>query len=375
MRFTSRLCVLCYIAVDNVLQRSHKLEETDLTVKPYYSFLHLEEGAPQTSLQNGQSVGDPVSAVPPLNDTSSDQMSSTSSASPSQDAASQKPDLQLTPEHLNIPKSTSQVIQPPPEQHPSVCHVSIPEPAKRELLALSDLPGRLKQSHPSYEITVTQNGLEVKGPAQDEAEKLKSKLLEFLNGVSQLQVSVSALQAGFLQRQDVRDKLTDRLKTQRLPCSYTVAGGFLIMSSTSMQTVKQACEVITGEISEFVLPLETEQQAVIFSEEWRSFLLSLDACSSEASAEGNAVSIVTLKDTEQEVKENILQFLSTPIQKEMVLSMQPAMLIYIQLHHQQLLMDMAEVIIFPLDTGDGLSVSQHPARSAPTNSYIQIYTA
>lgn len=250
-----------------------------------------------------------------------------------------------------------QVVHAPAEQQPSVCHVSMPDPTKRELVALSDLPDKLEKSHPGYEIRITQDGMEVRGPARDVTEKLKITLLEFLSGVSQVHVPISALKANFLQRQDVRDKLTGKLKDQGLPCTCTVTGGVLIVSSTSAQTVNRACEVIKGVVSESVLPLEPEYEYMIYSEEWRTFLLTQDACSAEASAEGNAVSVVTLKDVEQEVKENIARFLSTPIQKESVLSMQPAMLTYIQLHHQQLLMDMAEVIIFPLDTGDGLSVS------------------
>ncbi|MCI4391759.1 hypothetical protein PGIGA_G00138000 [Pangasianodon gigas] len=348
-------------SVNSVLQKPHKLEETDLIVKPYYSFLHSDEGASQTSLQNGtdQGVDDQVGAVSPPNDTHSDLISgassSSSSSSHSQEAAAPKPDLQVTPEPVNISKNTSQVLQPPPEQQPFVCHISVPDSTKREIVALSELPDKLKTSHPGYEIKVTQNGVEVKGPTQDEAEKLKSKLLEFLSGVSQVHVPVSALKANFLQRQDVRDKLRDQLKDQGLPSTYTVTGGVLILSSASMQMVNRACEVIKGAVSESVLPVEPEHECMIYSEEWRNFLLNQHACSAEVSAEGNAVSVVTLTDVEQEVKENIVRFLSTPIQKEVVISMQPAMLTYIQLHHQQLLMDMAEVIIFPLDTGDGLS--------------------
>lgn len=342
-----------------------------MIVKPYYSFLHSEEGASQVSLQNGtgQGVDDQPSAASPPSDTHSDLLSAASAPSPSQSAAKPKPDLQVTPEHADVSKNTLQVVQPPPEQQPSICHVSIPDPSKRELLTLSELPDKLKKSHPGYEIRVTQNGVEVNGPAQDEAEKLKSKLLEFLSGVSQLHVPVSALKADFLQRQDVRDKLTGKLKAQGLPCTYTLTGGVLIVSSTSMQTVKQACEVIKGAVSESVLPVEPEYEYVIYSEDWKSFLLSLDMCCAEALAEQKAVSVVTLKDVEQTVMENIVRFLSTPIQKELVLSMQPAMLTYIQLHHQQLLMDMAEVIIFPLDTGDGLSVSRHTAFSRQRLNY------
>lgn len=332
-----------------------------MVVKPYYSFLHSEEGASRTSLQNGTNQGgdDQVGAVSPLTDPHSDLYSSTSSPAHSQEAVSPKPDLQMTLKSANVSEDTSQDIQPAPKHQPCVCHVPVPDSTKRELVALSDLPDKLEKAHPGYEVRVTQSGVEVKGPAQDEAEKLKSKLLEFLSGVLQVHVPVSALKADFFQRQDIRDKLTGKLKDQGLPSTYTVTGGVLIVSSASTQMVNQACEVIKGAVSESVVPVQPEFEYMLYSEEWRSFLLSQDTCSAEASPEGNAISVVTLKDMEQEVKENIVRFLSTPIQKEIVISMQPAMLTYIQLHNQQLLMDMAEVIIFPLDTGDGLSV-RHP---------------
>lgn len=267
-----------------------------------------------------------------------------------------KPDLQVTPEPLNLPRNTSPVLQPPLAQQPFVCPIPIPDPIKRELVELCDISEKLRKSYPAYEIRVTQDGVEVKGPARNEAEKLKSLLLEFLSGVSQIHFSINPLRAEFLQRQNIKDKLTAKLKDQGLPSTYTVSAGVLILNSASMQTVTQACEEIKGAISEFVLCVKPEYEYIIYSEDWRTYLLSQDMCSAKASAQGNTVSVVTLKDVERQVKENLSQFLSTPIQTEKVLIMQPAMLTYIQLHHQQLLMDMAEVIIFPLDTGDGLSV-------------------
>ncbi|KAK3511872.1 hypothetical protein QTP70_027460, partial [Hemibagrus guttatus] len=346
-------------SVNVILQKSHRLEETDLTVKPYYSFLHSENEASQMSLENGtdQGVDDQISAVSPVNDTHSDLVrAASSSSSLSQEAVAMSVDIQMTPEPVDI----SQVLLPPAKLQRSICQVSIPDPIKRELVTLCDVPEKLRTSHPGYDIRVTQNGVEVEGPTADGAEKLKGELLEFLSGVSQVHVSVSALKADFLQRQDVRDKLTAKLKVQGLPCSYTLNGAVLILSSTSMQMVNQACEEIKGAVSEFVLHVEPEYEYIIYSEEWKTFLMSQDTCSAEASAQGSAISVVTLKDVELEVKENFARFLSTPIQREKVLSMQPAMLTYIQLHHQQLLMDMSEVIIFPLDSGDGLSIQGNP---------------
>ncbi|TTI15323.1 Poly [ADP-ribose] polymerase 10 [Bagarius yarrelli] len=347
-------------SVDRVLQKSHKLEEVDLIVKPYYSFLHSEEEVSQTSLQNrtGQDVDDQVSTVSPLNDTHTDLItaaSSSSSSSLSQKAVALKPDFQVSPEP---DKNTSQV--PPPEQQPFISHVSIPDPIKRKLVTLCHIPEKLGKSHPDYQIRVTQNGVEVAAPAQDAAERLKSELLEFLSGVSQLHLPLSPLKAEFLQRQDIRDRLISKLKDQELLCTFTLMDGVLILSAASMQAANQAHELIQGTVSDFVLRVEPEYEYIIYSEEWRTFLQSQNVCSTETSPQGDAVSVVTLKDAEQEVKKNIVRFLSTHIDKEEILSMQPAMLTYIQLHHQQLLMDMAQVVILPLDTADGLSIQGNP---------------
>ncbi|KAG7317400.1 hypothetical protein KOW79_019698 [Hemibagrus wyckioides] len=346
-------------SVNVILQKSHRLEETDLTVEPYYSFLHSEDDSPQTGLQNGtdQGVDDQISTVSPVNGTHSDLISAASSSlSSSLSQEAMIVDLQVTPEPVDIP----QVLQPPAKPQRSICHVSIPDPVKRELLTLCDIPEKLRTSHPGYEIRVTQNSVEVEGPAQDGAEKLKGEVLEFLSGMSQVHVTVSALKADFLRRQDVRDKLTAKLKAQGLPCSYMLNGAVLILYSTSIQMVNQACQEIKGAVSEFILNVEPEYEYIIYSEDWKTFLMRQGTCNAETSAQGNTVSVVTLKEAELEVKENIARFLSTPIQREKVLSMQPAMLIYIQLHHQQLLMDMSEVIIFPLDSGDGLSIQGNP---------------
>lgn len=331
-----------------------------MIVKPYYSFLHSEDGASQVSLQNGTNQGvDDQARVSPPNDTHSDVISAASSSSSSQEAVTLKPEPQVTPGHVIVSKNTLQDVQSLPEQQPSICQVYVPDPTKRELVSLAELPLKLEKFHPGYEIRVTQTGVEVKGPAREEAEKVKSKLLEFLSAVSQVHVPVSTLKADFFQRQDIRNKLTDQLKDQGLPCTYTVTRGVLIVSSISMQMVNQACEVIKGAVSKFIMPVEPECKYMIYTEEWGNFLLTQETCRAEVSAQGNAISVVTLKDTEQEVKENFTQFFNTSIQKERILSMQPAMLTYLQLHHQQLLMDMTEVIIVPLDSGDGLSVSHY----------------
>uniref|UniRef100_A0A8B9RIX1 Poly [ADP-ribose] polymerase n=1 Tax=Astyanax mexicanus TaxID=7994 RepID=A0A8B9RIX1_ASTMX len=112
---------------------------------------------------------------------------------------------------------------------------------------------------------------------------------------------------------------------------------------------------ITHHFVEAAVPLKTEYESMLYCQEFQDFKKSLDMCCAEIT--DSAVAIVTLRGLEEDVKGRIIQFLSTPLQKERVLSMEPAMLTYIQLHHQQLLFDMNQLTtILPLESGDGLMV-------------------
>ncbi|TKS88974.1 Poly [ADP-ribose] polymerase 10 [Collichthys lucidus] len=62
---------------------------------------------------------------------------------------------------------------------------------------------------------------------------------------------------------------------------------------------------------------------------------------------------------ESEKQAAILEFLSTPIERETVISMVPDMLKYIQIHCHQLLADMDQVSIFPLEAEDVCGLKIH----------------
>ncbi|XP_062865340.1 uncharacterized protein parp10 isoform X2 [Trichomycterus rosablanca] len=346
--------------VNAVVQKPHKLEDTDLIVKPYYSFLSVEENTP--SAASDQMVEDEHQAAASTSSTAEENTSQDVSMA---DVSTTSPRSAIPPFTTPAPPGkgsspetsmeyVSQGVSPDPVT--PVCHnLSVPDPAKLKLLASSDLLGDLRNAYPNFEIAPTQDGVDIKGPGRDQAEKIKNKLLEFVSGSTQAHVPISELKSQFLQREKVKQRLASVLKDNGVTCTYTVSGGTLVMTSTSVQALNKACEVITGQLVETVLPVESRHECMIYTQEWRHFLTTQDCCA-QVSGDAKCIVLVALKDEEKEIRSRMDQFLSTPIQIERVLSMEPAMLEYIQLHHQQLLMDMGEVVIFPLDTGDGLSI-------------------
>lgn len=360
-------------SVDRVLQNSHRLEETDLKVKPYFSFLEAAGNNTSVSLMNGTnqpSVDQNQTVNEPLSSTSSQP----STASHNQPAFTPKPQprprLPSSPvsPKTSLPAASSPVAAAaqvdyekdamevvPSEPEPLVCSLSVPDPTKLQLIGLSGLLDDLKKAHPNFDITLKQDGVHIKGAGHLQAEKLKNKILEFLSGFTQVHVPLSALKAELLEKEGVKDKVLALLRQQGLPSVYMLSDCVLIVTSPTMTMVNQACEKIKSLVVEAAVPLKTEYESMLYCQEFQDFKKSLDMCCAEIT--DSAVAIVTLKGLEEDVKGRIIQFLSTPLQKERVLSMEPAMLTYIQLHHQQLLFDMNQLTtILPLESGDGLMI-------------------
>ncbi|XP_076864433.1 protein mono-ADP-ribosyltransferase PARP10 [Brachyhypopomus gauderio] len=406
-------------SVDCVLQTSHRLEDTDLIVKPYFSFLDTEANGSATALQNGSkqqqeqnnrsslpaqsgSVSDPVSSttsVPfttatpkpyprstPVTPVTPEPHPRSSPVTPEPNLSSSpvtpKPHPRSTPvtpeqKHNSLPFSsvgslttasptpkspgTSVAKDSMEEAAPTVFSISVPDQTKLRLISLSNSLDALRKAHPNFEITLKQDGVQIKGPGHLEAERLKGKVLEFLGGFSQHHMPMTELKAKFLEKEAVKDMLLTSLKNQGLPCTYVVSDGILIVTSLSLDMVAQACEWIDSLIVEFKLSVEPDYECMLYCQEWTAFLQSLDTSFAEVTDEGAKITVVTLKNMEEEAKVGIVQFLSTPVQREAVLSLEPAMLRYLQLHQQQLLCDMQQVLIVPLETADGLSIQGNPS--------------
>lgn len=337
------MCVCVFSVVNAVLQKTHTLKDTEVTVTPYYPFLSVEANTPSAGPEDQMSVDEeqPVTSASP-----NVVMTSRESATP----------MFSTPEST-VDDSMEYGPRASSDPDTSVClNVSVPDDGRLELLSWSDLLTHLRSSNPDFQMVLTQTGVEIKGPGRGRAETLRNDLLELVGGASQARVPLSELKVPFLRRESVRTRLGALLRGRGLSCVIAESDGDLVLTADSAQNLDRARDVITGQLTEWDLALEMGHECMILTQQWRDFLSALE-CHAQVADDARSVVLVTLKDDEEDIRSRILHFLNTPIQTERVLSMEPAMLEYLQLHHQQLLQELPQVVIVPLDTGDGLSVS------------------
>ncbi|KAI2652582.1 Protein mono-ADP-ribosyltransferase PARP10 [Labeo rohita] len=315
-------------SVDCVLQKSHNLEGTDLIVEPYFDFLHDVDDQSSVSPQDTQG-------------TLTDGTNQSQAASPQSPTVS-VPVASTSLVHNAAPIDNTTNLADTTIQKECVSFVSVPDATKHHLLDLSNLLGKLKKDHPKFDVSLAKDGVQIKGPDQIEVESLKNEILQFLTNVAQDHVTYDKLKADFLRQEDVKNKLNLSLKS--VPSIYSVSGCTVTVTSSSRSAAKQAQELIKSQISEITVPIAKECESMLSSTEWTDFLGSLKFCCAKLSDAGGAITAVTLTGMEKDNQERIVAFLSTiPQQKETVLSMEPGMLKFLQLHHQDLLADMGEI--------------------------------
>ncbi len=332
--------------MDVILQKSHHYEGTYLEVEPYFDFLHALEDQSSVSAQDEQGTlmdGNQPQTVSPQSPTVSVPVV----------ISSLRHKAALTDNATNL--ATTAPAPEPSVQKEYVSFVPVLDATKHYLLSLSSLLENLKKDHPKFDVSLAKDSVQIKGPDQIEVERLKIEVLKFLTGVVEDQLAYDKLKAEFLRREDVKKRLNLSLKS--VSSTYSVLDCTVSVTSPSRTAVKQARDLIESQISEFTVPIDNECESMLSSMEWSDFLASLDFCNAKLSDAGGVITAVTLAGMEKDNEEKIDAFLSTSRQRETVLSIEPGMLKFLQLHHQDLLADMREVILLPLETGDGFSVS------------------
>ncbi|KAL2080281.1 hypothetical protein ACEWY4_024074 [Coilia grayii] len=389
-------------SVDKVVTRSHTLENSELKVTPYISFLLPDSNLPSSPSLNGtpSSVPMEVDHTPVSTPTSADPVSPTVGQVARPVVVSPQPTLQTPPispvslsptssKPLGISKAPEvgagraapgqvevtarsaapvAVARAPaasatrgPEPRQSVALVSsaiaVSDPDKLSLLEMSGRLRELQAAHSGFSLSITAEGVSLTGPDQLGLDRIRVSILEFLGGIAQSPLSLEPAKAEFLTRADVKAKVMQMLKDQGLLLTYTVSDNVASVTSLSLDMVSQACRSIRNLVFEFSIPVQPHYECTLYCQEWSAFLQTLSFCSAKVTDGGAKISVVTLKGMEDEAQTEIVQFLSTPIQKETIISMEPGRLKYLQIHCEQLLADMDQVTLFPLETGDGLTIS------------------
>ncbi|MGH0159487.1 UNVERIFIED_CONTAM: hypothetical protein FKN15_056287 [Acipenser sinensis] len=337
-------------AVDRILQRSHKLDGRDLSLRPYFDFLLPGESPPSPNTPN-------VTEVPTDGTGHAD---GTGLADGTGDMYTDTLGCDTTREDLT--DSTREMYLDSPEVYSS--NILLHDPVKLNLLQCSHLLQEIQQAHLDFGIQIVGNGVQISGPSQLTSEQLKKRILEVLSGIAQAHLPFSIEKATFLSRSEVQESLQKRLEQEGMLATYTVSDCTVTVTALTIDMVKQASSLVKALVCDFTMPIATEYECMLFSDEWPKFLSSLSLCSAKVSDRGDEINVVTLRGQEEETRSKIEFFLSNPIQQESVITMEPGMLKYLQTHCHMLLADMNQVTIFPLDGEDITGLRLHGQANA-----------
>ncbi|XP_071769464.1 protein mono-ADP-ribosyltransferase PARP10 [Centroberyx gerrardi] len=354
----ARVSFVEFESVVPVVNLLHKLEDADLTVKPYFDFLQPTESVTSQNSETGCLDSSTDSSPPDLSHNQIQTSSPTAVAASSQ--SSHQTALEPVAAHRAVEEVAEEVMEDLTEEIEILSsHIAITDPVKCALLQLSTLPRDIQQAHPNFDIQVKDDGVHIAGPDKLGVEQLKNTILEFLGSIAQTHLTFDPEKVQFLANKDVKERLLQTMNQLGMPTLYTVSDCVVVLTSLSRNSVSQACSYLKSQLSDFSIPVNQEYECMLYIKEWSEFLQALGFSSVRVSETGGKIDVLTLKGMESEKQTKILEFLSTPIERETVISMEPGMLKYIQIHCHQLLADMHQVSIFPLEGAEVCGLKIH----------------
>lgn len=309
-------------AVDRVLAQSHKLKGAELEVRPFFDFLQ----PPQLSdTQAGPETMEEDGGEPP-------HMAS---------------ELLVEMVHEAADDQTE-------EKASLTDFISIGDPVKLELFQLGTFQQDMKNTHPDVTIQVRGHGVHLEAADRPTFEQVKNCLLEYFCSMSETHFTLEPEEAEFLDRKEVKERLQRNIN--HTPATYTVVDNNVVVNALSRASAHQACSFLKSQLAHVSIMMDSQYKCVFFSSEWSEFLQELPLSSVMVSAE--SIDILTLKGMESEKQTVVREFLTSQIEAEAVVCMEPGVLKYIQTHCHQLLVYMDQVSVVPLESVDvfGLKV-------------------
>lgn len=353
---TAKVIFVSYQSVGIVLNQSHKVDGADLIVKPYFDFVQPVEAAPLQDSTNSSQV---------MSETTSVDMDTTpmSTSPPAVVSSSEStPQVSLEPV-VTVDSAEDSAVEAMDDQPvvPDILteDIAFTDPLKLALFQSSSLIQDTKKTHPEYNIQITDNGVHISGPDRCGVEKLKQSITDFCGNFIQSSFTVERDKAQFLAKTDVKEQLLQTMNQTWCPIVYALSDRDVWVCSVCQDFVNQACSFLRSQMCRFSMPVATEYECMLYCSEWTKFLQTLGLSFVKVSKQGRNLDVVTLKGMESMKQAEILQFLTTPIERETLISMEPGVLKYIQIHCHQLLAEMNQVSIFPLETEDVCGLKIH----------------
>lgn len=346
-------------AVDSVLDRPHKLNDSELVVKPYFDFLQPAQSSAlevlndeaQDVMESSEDLNNIQMETSPLPVKSSlVRVESFPAGEPKSGQSSSQTGLELL---RDSEEEAEEVMEDQTEKDEVFsCHVAITDPVKRALFQSSTFLQDLQKASPNSTIQNKTDGVSIEGTNRLQLDQLKDKITDFIGSMVETTFTLELEKAQFLDRKDVKERLLRTINQAKSSFLYTVSDSTVSVTALSQITATQACSFLKSQVCCFSMSVEMEQECILYLREWSEFLQSLGFTSVKVSEQGGNIDVWTLKGMEDETQAAIMVFLTSPIERETVISMEPGRLKYIQTHCHQLLADMDQVSIFPLE-GEG----------------------
>lgn len=375
---SAKVSFVSFESVGLILNRPHKLEGMDLVLKPFFDFLHPKEASPPQPLLP-ELIPTPQPRVseapePPPQEQDETPMQITPSSPMPPPLANHQ--LSLT----ELSDISTDAIESMDESKPEEAVEAVVVQNATETIAVKDLTALplfqrssllqdTEKTYPQYNIAIKNDGVCVTGPQTMEMVLIKSSIMEFFSNIAEVTLALTEAQAQFLSQKDVKDKLM--LMIDQPVTTYAVRNCNAVVTSVSESSARQACDLLKSQLSGFSVQVEPDNESMLYCREWQEFCQGLGFV--KVSERGRSLDVVTLKGMEGEKRQAIVTFLTTPIERETFLEMEPGRLRYIQTHSHQLLADMTEVSIFPVEEGDvcGLKIHGHPTACQIAEELLQ----
>lgn len=329
-----------YDSVGLVLSQPHRMQQSDLVVMPYFDFLQ-----PAPSLvPRDSAVGSQVATERNLKDPGD------ARAIPAPTSA----ELMVDDEEEDLYKAegVDEDEDMDVNEHEDALpgHLSVDEPVKRTLLKLSNFQEDTEKNNPNVKVQVGQSGVHVVGADRQTLERIKRSVLDCLSKVAEARFTLASEEAEFLSRDDVKERLQGAMTESGWPATYSVSDGQVAVTSLSQDSAKRACGFLKSQPGRFSMQVDPQHAGLSCCREWTDFLQALGLAAVTSWRPDGTLEVLTLKGLEVEKKTAIQEFLAAPIERETFLPMELGKLKYLQIHRHQLLADMGQVSIYPLES-------------------------
>uniref|UniRef100_A0A8C8S031 Poly [ADP-ribose] polymerase n=1 Tax=Pelusios castaneus TaxID=367368 RepID=A0A8C8S031_9SAUR len=288
----------CPAAVQRVLQKPHRLQESDLEVFPYYEFLE------------------------PLDTDAEEQ-----AKGPQGEAAAVDGGTQV------------------------IC-VSIQGVERLQLLESSVALQDLRAAFPELTLRLEESGAWISGGDAPRRQQLQARLQEILRGMAEEYLSLPPQSLGFLQRGDVHEEVEQLLASQGVLACYAPSGNALRVTALSSAAAQAAVSLLSVALSPFCLAVSAQHRHALGSPRWEQLQTSLHCCTVALAPGGDHLQALTLRSLEKENREKLQGFLQDAALDERLVAMEPGVLRYLQLYYQDLLAGIAEATLLPLEGSD-----------------------